>query len=1093
MSKIITISLIYFLFLSFTSVAQDNGAVTGTVTDASTGKSLPGVNVVVQELQRGDATNDKGEYLLEDITPGTYTLVASFVGYTKFEEEFEIGSQQMTRNISLQPDILEIGEISVNALGFEVDADEQGTSSSRVSGDAITKSGETNVVSGLSAKAAGVNITGTSGAPGAASRIVIRGANTITGDNDPLFVIDGVPAYNSTVGASFGGVAQQSRINDINPADVKSVQILKGPSASALWGSRAANGVVLIETKSGEATPEGKVNITVKSELSIDQIIETADLQRSYGQGNNSLYDPTTQLSWGDKITGRSGAQNVVDLSNGNAYLDSNGEKKGLITQKNSRQTYNHADEIFDNGMKFDNFISISGGDNSGNFYLSASNLNQDGIIKSNSSYNRTTVRGNATKYFNKLTATVNAQYTNVTSDRMQRGSNVSGLVLGAYRTPPDFNQKPYTVNYIQENGSILTDRHRSYQNPVGESRTATYNNPFWTLENIRNNSGVRRIQGSTELSYDPTDWFNVTHRLGLDSYSDRRFEIFPIYDSSNPSGALTEQEVSQFQVNSDLIFKATHTVNENYSGSLLFGWNLNHRNTDQVGATSTDIILEGFNRDLSNYSSTTPFQDRRTIRTSALYSVLNFNAYDMLYLKLTARQESASTFGQETDQSFFYPSASLAWQFTELNAFSDSNILNFGKLRISYGEAGVQPPPYRTITNFVQEAFEGNWGDALQPAEYGGGFGRSEIGGNQNLKVERTKEFEIGADLRLFSNRLNLSLTGYATQTEDAILNIDRPPSSGFSSRTANAASIENQGLEAELNIELIRSQDFIWSWRGTWSKNISEVTSLEGAERVILNGVATQSAAVEGEEYGVLIGNRWRDINKSPITEAERENGFQKGENDFVLDSNGFPVVAAERGIIGNPNPDWSAGLGSTVSYKNITFDFLIDIRKGGDVANDTKGALYNFGTHGDQVWESTAQQDLTTFDDEIISAGTTFRGYIKDFGAGPVAVEESYFVSGPGSNFGGSYEPFIEDGGFVRLRSASISYNFSSSNFRNTTGLKSINLTLTGRNLFLITDYSGIDPEVNLTGPSNGFGLDYFTNPSTRSLIFSISVNY
>src|SRR5699024_4184556 len=182
---------------------------------------------------------------------------------------------------------------------------------------------------------------------------------------------------------------------------------------------------------------------------------------------------------------------------------------------------------------------------------------------------------------------------------------------------------------------------------------------------------------------------------------------------------------------------------------------------------------------------------------------------------------------------------------------------------------------------------------------------------------------------------------------------------------------------------------------------------------------------------------------------------------ENDFVLDSNGFPVVAAERGIIGNPNPDWSAGLGSTVSYKNITFDFLIDIRKGGDVANDTKGALYNFGTHGDQVWESTAQQDLTTFDDEIISAGTTFRGYIKDFGAGPVAVEESYFVSGPGSNFGGSYEPFIEDGGFVRLRSASISYNFSSSNFRNTTGLKSINLTLTGRNLFLITDYSGIDP--------------------------------
>lgn len=1092
MKKLLTTLSIVLLSTSF--VFAQNGSITGVVTDATTGETLPGVNVILVELQSGTSTDTNGEFTLNNLSSGTFTLRATFIGYKKFESQIEVGSQEIVQNIALQADVLGLSEVVVTALGFEANADEVGTSSSRVSGDQVAASGETNVIAGLSAKAAGVNITSTSGDPGAASRIVIRGANTITGSNEPLFVIDGVPVFNSTFDNGTAGVVQQSRINDINPEDIKSVQVLKGPSAAALWGSRAANGVVLIETKSGEAAQSGKINISLKTELSYDELNKTVNLQRQYGQGSGGGYIPGTPFSWGDKIADRPGGADVMDMSNGNAYFGPDGEKYGLITQKNSKQTYDHAHEIFEDGFKSDNSLAISGGDERGNFYLSVGNLNQDGIILNNSDFDRTSVKGTTTRYFNNITATINAQYTNTSSNRIQQGSNTSGLLLGAYRTPPDFNLWPTTVDYVSENGSLVTDGHRSYRNPVGAPGSPGYNNPIWTIENVRNHSKVRRIQGSTELSYDPMDWLNFTHRLGVDTYSDRRYVVFPIYDSSNPTGSLTEEEISQYQVNSDLIAKATHTFNNDFSGSLLVGWNLNHRETDQVGATSTDIILESFNRDISNYTSKNPFQFRSTIRTSALYSVIKFNAYNMLFLELTGRQESASTFGPDTDATFFYPSGSLAWQFSQLDALKDNSILSFGKLRISYGEAGVQPPVYETTTPFVQDDFTSSWGDGLHPAEYGGGFGRSNGAGNPRLRVERTKELELGADLRFFDDRVTMNLTRYITETEDAILGVDRAPSSGFLNQTANAAALENKGFEAELDVELIRTKSFSWVGRGTWAKNISTVTSLAGASEIGLAGFTSMaSSAIEGEQYGIFFGNQWRRSSQEPITDAEQANGFTVGNNDLVLNGNGFPMTADAQGILGDPNPDWRAGIGSTFQIKNFTADVLVDIKHGGDVWNGTKGALYFFGVHGDQVWETTADQDLTTATGGTVPAGTTFRGYVEDFGAGPVAVTEEYFYAGAGSGFTGPAEPFIEDGGYIRLRHVSLGYSFSGQGFRNVTGLRSIDLTLTGRNLFLITDYTGIDPETNLTGPSNGFGLDYFNNPRTRSYIFSLRINY
>lgn len=1099
-----------------TDIYAQSGSVTGIITDSESGEALPAVNVVIEELQRGTATNAEGRYTIENIEPGTYTIVASYIGYARYTAQITVGAEQLTHDISLQSELLGLEQVVVSALGFEENIDEMAVAQSRVTGDRITGSGEANLVSGLSGKTSGVNIISTSGDPGAGARILIRGANTITGDNEPLFVVDGVPVYNTQAGAGIAGVAQQSRINDLNPQDIKSVRILKGPSAAAVWGSRAANGVVIIETKSGRDTATGdrKINISVGSQVSFDELNQIQELQTTYGQGFGGQYGFGSAFSFGDKISERSGGEDVLDTSDGNVAVSADGTTFGRVIEKNSREVFDHGSNIFKTGTKIDNTLSISGGDEAGNFYLSFGNLTQDGIIKTNSNYDRKTIRARSTRYFDDFTATFTANYTKTESDRIQQGSNVSGLLLGALRTAPDFNSEAaHTVDFTTADGLVLPGRHRSYRNPLGASATPFYDNPFWMMENLLNRAEVNRLQGSTELTYDYSSWLSFTHRLGLDYYNDRRYEVTPIYAANNPSGALYEAEIAQFQINSDLIVRASHDLNQDISLSGLVGWNLNSRETDQLGANSSDIILSTFNRDLSNYESKNPFQFRSTVRTSALYAVLDVSFYDQLFLELTGRSESASTFGPETDNTFFYPSANLAWQFTKLDAMQDLDWLSFGKLRVSYGEAGIQPGPYNTSTSFFQGAFTSSWGDGLNPEAYGGGFARSSQAGNPRLKVERTKELEFGTDLRFFDDRLTLGVSRYLTETEDAILGVDRAPSIGFSSQVANAASIENKGLEIDLQIEAVRTRDFSWVIDGNWSKNINKVTSLAGADEISLAGfVGSTSSAVVGHQLGVLFGGQWRRADEFPITPAEEAAGFTVGDEGIVLNGNGFRVQADQSGVVGDPNPDWRAGIGSTFSYKNLSLNFLVDIKMGGDVWNGTKGALFFFGTHGDTAIETTitadeaanlvnyfgldpatAQQFGYGTYTENPDGGYTFRGYVADFGAGPVIVDDSYYWGGPGSGFTGPFEQFIEDGGYVRLREVGLNYTLDNRAFRDATGLRSIDFGVKGRNLLLFTDYTGIDPETNLTGSSNGFGLDYFQNPSTRSYFFSIRVNY
>lgn len=1067
------------LFISFHAVAQER-TVTGMVTDASDGLALPGVSIKVKGTNLGTSTGTGGRFSLQ-VPQGSNTLVLTFIGYASREVTIPASN---TVNVQLQTDTKLLGEIVVTALGLEVNKDRLGTSVSSVKGDALARSGETSVLSSISGKASGVQVVRSGGDPGAGSYIQIRGQSTITGSTQPLFVIDGVPVSNSTLGSGTAGVVQQSRLNDINPNDIESLEILKGAAAGALWGTRAANGVIIITTKKGRSG-SGKLNVSLNTTYSVDQLNREVPLQTSFGQGTGGIFRFNSPRSWGDKISDRQGG---ADVPSGTAYfLLPDGSKRFAIASgttanphggKMSKDVFNHATDLFNDGYYLDNTLTLSGSDEKSAIYLSVSNLDQQGTLVAGSNYHRRSARLNAEHSFGERVKLLGGlTFSNVKSDRAQQGSNLSGIFLGGLRTSPDFNSLVYEGSYVNPAGEIFPNRQVSYRNQIGAGTNSGYDNPFWILNRITNNSRVNRFLGNFEGRFDANSWLQFTARAGVDTYSDYRQENFPVLSATFPGGSLTVQEISELQFNTDVFGRVNRKLTDKINFNGILGFNYNNREFENTGATARNFILPDSPFDLSNSAASArfPFNSNSTIRTAAGYSQLSFDLYNQLYLDFTGRAENASTFAN----TFFYPSASFAWQFTELPLFENKSTLSFGKLRASYGEVGVQPGPYRSQTYFTSASFGESYGPGLDASSdtYGGGYVRSFLQGNPNIEPERKKEFEIGSDLRFFNDKLSLGGTYYNNNTKGAIFGVAVPATTGFTQRNDNAAEIKNSGVEIDLGLRLLEKSDFSWNAAANWSKNKNKVVSLKGVTSFFLNGFSgTSSRAVEGQPLGVLWGT---DFNRD-------------ASGKLVLDALGFPTAAASESVLADPNPDWQAGITNTFRYKGIGLSVLVDHVQGGQVWNGTRGALTTFGTAAATGGESTASSTLRTYNGGKINSGTTFRGSIQDFGAGPVALTEAYYTS-IGGGFGPVAKQFMEDGTRTRLREIALSYSLGGTSFRNATKLQSIDFSITGRNLALWTKYTGIDPETNLTGPSNGRGLDYFNNPSTKSFLFSVKINY
>lgn len=1074
----IALLIAVLLCYAASSFAQSK-VIKGTVVDEN-GAPVPFASIKVKGAAKGISSDENGTFKIE-INGSNAQLIVSAVGFTT--KTVDAGDDVAVKLVS---DIKTITTVTVTALGFKKAKDVSAFSNSSVKGDAAQKSGEVGLINGLASKAAGVNITRSSGDPGAGSYVLIRGQSTITGGTQPLIVIDGIPVSNSTLGSAVDGVVQQSRLNDINPNDIENFEILKGAAAASLYGTRAANGVIMITTKKGKNT-SGKVNISYQATYSIDKLNKSVPLQTAFSQGSNGRFTFNGARSWGDKIADRAGGEDVPANPNGAYLLLPDGTKRFQVANgtaanvhggKNDKTVYDHSKDLFRDGHFWDHNLSFSGGDDKGTMFLSLGNLQQTGILKANSDYTRRSVRFNSDRKLGILKISTGLAYTYSKSNRVQQGSNLNGIFLGGLRSAPDFNNAVFEGTYVNAAGARFLNRQVSYRNTIGSATTSGYDNPFWVINRITSLSEVNRFIPSIEFNLKLNNWLSLIERAGVDYYLDSRKDNFPALSSgANNGGLLTEQTVSETQFNNDILLRAQANNIKDFDISGAIGYNYNNQSYENIGASVRSFTLPDAPFDLNNSAKDqrTPFNTQSSVRVNGVYLQGNIGYKDMLYLDLSGRYERYSTL----QDAFFYPSASLAYIFSSSLGEASKNILSFGKLRASYGKVGVPAPAYAWENYYGPASEFESWGGGLDAASgtYGGGFQRSAVQGNPGLKAEIKTEIEVGTDLRFWNDKITLSGTYYTNKTKDAILSVQVPSSTGFDNKLGNIGTIENKGVELELGATWVRTKDLKINSTAIFSKNKNKVVDMGETKSVFLAGfTGSSSRAVEGQALGALWGVDF----------------LRDGKGALVLNADGFPQQNSEEGVIGDPNPDWTGSFGTSITYKGITISCLFDHVQGGDVWNGTKGALYTFGTHKDVGNEVTATTDLKTYTGATIAAGTTFRGAIKDFGAGAVALTQPWYED-LGGGFGPVGSQFVEDGTRTRLREVSIGYSIKGTKFTKKTKLNSIDFSLTGRNLALWTKYSGIDPETNLTGPTNGRGLDYFNNPSTRSFLFTIKINY
>jgi len=1072
----------------FTSFVFAQSTIEGTVSDGS-GNPLVGANVIVEGTSLGAATDVDGVYMI-NVPEGNFRVVviASYIGYKSSSSSVDVpvgGSVNLSFSLAIDP--IGLKGVSVTALGFTANRDEQGSSSVSVAAADMNRSGESLMANSLAAKASNVIVNAQAGDPGASTSIRIRGANTISGASQPLIVIDGMPINNSTVygggnnisGGRSAGTVQQSRINDLNANDIESVEVLKGASAAALWGSRAANGVVMIKTKDGDA---GRVKMNYKRTMSYDEIHERIPMQDEFGQGRNGSWT-THAESWGDRISDRAGGSDEVEAS-GQHFVSEDGTfTQYEIITKNSKDTY--VDEnwnlAFQTGQYTQDDFQVTGGDASRTFLFSYSRLRQDGIIR-NSFYDRDNFRLN-TKFrlSDKISMESKASYTYTNSNRTQQSSNVTGLMLGLLRTAPDFDITHYKGTYVNSSGVEYGGRQRAYRRYMGgSSSNPIYNNPLWTIYEQKAGTKVDRFMMTNEMTVMPDDKTSFVIRAGIDAWGDDRSWFFPIGSSgSRNAGVFAEDALTNREVNYDFIARRNVDLG-GMSLNITAGYNWWDRAYNRTSFNISSFLVntdkETVNVNTAAEASTVD-NSKLFIRSGRTYALLSLAAMDNLFLNFSGVSEEHSTISDP----YFYPAMDLAYQFTDMLAGTP---LSFGKFRLAWGQVGVRPSAHRFETLAESGFSYSAYSDPLDVSLFGGGYRVDDDKGNPSLKPELKTETEFGLDMRFLDDRFSLSITSYQNTIDDMLINVSKSPSTGYDTQYMNAASMENKGLELDGSFLLMNETDKALDLFFNWAKNENTVTDLAGTDVIFLGTGSVNSVAIVDHSLGALYG-----------TGSETDDGTVGGT--LILNEIGFPQITSLPIVLGDPNPDWRGTIGLNARWQNFNMNVLFEHSEGGDYSPRTQWVLRRFGTTAEtgNFIESTPME-LINVDGDTIAAGSSVRGTIHDFGGGDVLLDEAWYRHGIGGGFGDNqaYNFAVKDATFSRVRELSLSYTFTSPAFRETTKLSSVTLRWTGRNLWAwYKELVGLDPATNQAGVANGFGLDYFTNPSTKSYLFTVSVNF
>lgn len=1015
--------------------------VSGVVSD-NTGETLIGASVAEKGTTNAVMTGMDGDYALT--VPSNAVLVVTYVGFDP--QEIPVNGKTKI-DIVLKEDALALEEVVVTALGIKRDKKSLGYALQEIKGDQLTETRDANVANALAGKVAGLQVKQSGTGPSGSSRIVLRGQNSIGGNNQPLIVVDGVPIDSNTGGTDdfYGNknVDRGSGMADISPDDIESMSVLKGPAAAALYGSRAGNGVIMITTKKG--SKKQGVGVSINSNLTIENPMQLPKYQNVYGQGTDGKYDYNSAGSWGAKMEGQK-------------YQDMFG-KDFTYSPSDNKIT-----DFLRTGVTWTNSVDISKATDNTTIRLGVMNLDNKNVVP-NSNFRRTsvTLRGTA-QLSSKLSMDAKITFINQKTDNRVKLAGDPDNIFYNYLLMPrsvhfDHLKNAYP-DYKYPGGTVALDGTDMSGKPVTWSPTygAKVRNPYWAAYKNTNVDKRNRVIGFASMKYEFTDWLNVQGRYGIDYHSSK---FTNIHATGTPywqeSGDFLMQDDTFYETNADFLVTFNKNITEKFGLLATAGGNIMYQRSDRFRAEAGGLVIPDYYV-LSNGNNKMPENpDPDRYQINSLYATASFSYDNTYYLDLTARNDWSSMLNPD-NRSYFYPSVSASWIITESLTKWDSrpDFINYAKFRASWAAVGNSGNPKQLLNrrNYAVENLQGGGSIIVSSVE--------DIMRYYDLKEEKVKSYEFGLEAKFFNNRLGFDFAFYNKDATNQILRLDMPPSSGYKYKLVNAGNVRNRGVELLLMGTPVQTKDFTWDVTLNFSKNNNTIVKLyDGVTSQLINDPSSAGflrvTADVGGDYGNLYGTT-----------------YMRKDGQVLIDKNGLPVVDPEFSKLGNFNPKWMAGLNNSFRYKNFDFGFQIDMRYGGDVYMGSIKEGMNAGT---------LKETLNDREGGLIVAGVHEDGTPNT----TAVTAEQYW-----GRLAGITEPWIYDATNIRLREASINYSLPRAFLKNTP-FQSVKLGLVGRNLWMIySKTKGFDPEAGYS-TGNAQGMEYGSMPTLRSMGFNLNATF
>lgn len=1065
------------LLVSASVYAQ--GSIMGTVTDASTGEVLPGANIYLEELMRGAATDVDGTYEVEAVPIGTYAMEVSFIGYKTYSTSVTVASGDVTVNIELEPDYMGMEEVYVTAYGVQKTKNELAYSAQKVSGDEISRNRSGNFMTSISGRIAGVHVSSQNGM-GGSTNIVMRGYKSITGNNQVLFVVDGVPYANQETNTrgqetGRGGYDYGNTAVDINPDNIASLNVLKGPAAAALYGSRASNGAVVITTKQGDMG--SGIGVTYNATVDVGMVDNATlpDYQNEYGAGYGPFYESADGYFWLRDIDGDGSTDDLVTPLTEDASFGAPFDPNLMVYQWDAFvpghpnfgkatpwvAAENGAAAFFETAATVSNSIMIQGGMERGSYKLGYNQSNQDGILP-NSSLDEHKLNFSATyDVTDKLQTSASINFSN-TEATGRYGTGYSDLnVMTMFR---QWWQTNVDINEM-ENAYFRNKTNATWNWNAALSGPIYWDNPYWTRYENFQNDARNRYFGYARADYELANWLHVTGRVSVDSYSMIQEERIARTSIGVPKYERFNQTFAEY--NYDLLFNYNKQLTEAINISGVVGTNIRRNDMQSINAQTNGGLVVPRLYSLSNSLNpiTAPTEVDERLGVDGYFASLNLDYNNYLFLVLTGRRDQSSSL-PDGENVYYYPSASLGFAFSELLA-GDMDWLSYGKLRVSVAQVGNTAPVHSVADTYAK------------PTPFGSTplFSVPTTKNNPDLKPELTQSVEAGLQLSFLRDRIGLDVTYYKQNTLDQIIPTTISSATGYASKFVNAGNVENKGVELIVNATPVATRDLVWSVTANWSKNVNEIIELSpgitNLELAGLQGGVTINAAL-GEPYGTIRG-----------TDFIYTNGEKTVGADGI-----YLKTTSSNNIIGDMNPDWLGGLYNRIQYKNYSLGFLIDVRSGGDIFSLDQWYGQGTGLYANTAGLNDKGSPVRAPVSE--GGGVVLDGVKEDGSPNDIYAPATSAVGA----FGWILNPnaaYVYDGSYVKLRELSLGYSLPQELISQIGFFNNVELSVIGRNLWIIhKNLPDSDPEQGLSaGRVQGYQGGAY--PSVRHIVFNLQLKF